>query len=121
SFTGASGAHPGVAANGLHINAYFGDVNGNGIIDPYTSASVTAASESGTTVTITAVNSFHVGDSVTITGITPTGYGGGTLTFANSTSFQYTAASGLGSATLASAKAYLNNSSLDLIAVNNVA
>ena len=72
--------------------------------------SITAASEgtgsSSTTVTVSAANNFSAGEVVNISGIAPTGYDGNvTITAAGSTSFAYTAASGLGSATLSSATA----------------
>jgi hypothetical protein len=83
----------------------------NGLIDTSTAISttqvaITAASESGTTVTITTAtpSGFTMGEQLVITGISPSGYDGQvTVTSASGTTFTYTAASGLGSATLSSA------------------
>ena len=71
------------------------------------SAAITAASESGTTVTITsAVTGILVGNNVVIAGVTPAGYNGTfVVTGTGRPTFTYTAASGLGTATLPSATA----------------
>jgi hypothetical protein len=74
------------------------------------SAAISAASEMSTTVTITtaAANGFAVGQHVTIAGITPAGYDGTfTITSVNAAArtFTYTAAAGLGAATLNTARA----------------
>jgi large repetitive protein len=64
---------------------------------------IQSASESGTTVTITttSANNFVPGQTVTIAGISPSGYDGNfTITGTGSNNFTYTAASGLGTATL---------------------
>ncbi len=69
---------------------------------------ISAASESGTTVTVStsSPNNYAVGQLVTISGISPSGYDG---TFAiagvSGNTFTYTAASGLGSATVTGATA----------------
>ena len=89
------------------------EVNGSGTIDATTAISttqaiITAASESGTTVTITTskAHGFAVGQKVGITGITPVGYDGQvTLLTASGSTFTYTAAAGLGAATLSNAAA----------------
>jgi hypothetical protein len=67
----------------------------------FTPPSISSASESGTTVTITVSTTnpagLVVGGTVTIAGVTPTGYNGTFLVTAilSSTTFQYTTASGL--------------------------
>ena len=71
---------------------------------------ITAASWSNNTVTITAANDFHVGQPVTISGITgsllPVGYDGAfTVTSATSTSFTYALTTNPGTATLGGATA----------------
>jgi hypothetical protein len=69
---------------------------------------ISAASESGTTVTITTTSptDFVSGQKVTIAGIAPSGYDGDvTITVTDSTHFTYTVASGLGTATLTGATA----------------
>src|SRR5262249_29104916 len=69
---------------------------------------ITSASETGTTVTITTstAHDFVVGQQVDIAGISPSGYDGTfTVTGVSGSTFTYTAASGLGSATLTSATA----------------
>jgi hypothetical protein len=66
-----------------------------------TSATITDASETGTTVTITANNSFVPGQAVVIAGVAPNGFNGTftiTSVAANGSSFTYTAAPGLGTA-----------------------
>jgi hypothetical protein len=81
------------------------------VTDPDTFMTVTAASESGTTVTITTTDpiSFTVGQSVVIAGITPSGYDGTfTITAVSGSTFTYTAASALGSATLSGATAAIS-------------
>jgi hypothetical protein len=82
------------------------------VSDPDTFMTVAAANESGTTVTITTTdaNSFTIGETVVIAGITPSGYDGSfTITGTpTSTTFTYTAASGLGSATLSGATAAIS-------------
>lgn len=67
----------------------------------WTSTSITAASESGTTVTITSTLNPGITGVAVITGMTPTEYNGTWIVTASSpTSFQYTnTASGLGAAT----------------------
>jgi len=66
------------------------------------SAAITAASESGTTVTITsAVTGILTGSNVVIAGITPAGYNGTfAVTGTGSGTFTYTAAASLGAATV---------------------
>lgn len=67
---------------------------------------VASASEAGTTVTVTttAANTFVTGQSVTVSGITPSGYNGTfQVTVVNSTTFTYTDASGLGAAVVTGA------------------
>jgi large repetitive protein len=89
------------------------EVNGSGSIDTSTAISTTqvpisAASESGTTATLTvaspaSVSVLSVGELVVVTGITPSGYDGQfSITGINTTNntFTYTAASGLGSGTV---------------------
>ncbi len=72
--------------------------------------SILGASESGTTVTITTVspNDYAVGQKVTIAGVTsnPTGYNGDfIITGVSGNTFTYTAAAGLGAATVTGATA----------------
>ena len=63
-------------------------------------AAITAASETGATVTITAVNTYKVGEQVTIAGMTPAGYNGTfTITSATPGNFTYTTVAGLAEAT----------------------
>ena len=64
-------------------------------------APITAISESGTTVTVTAANSFAVGDYVYISGTTNADYNGGlaVLTAATATQFKFTGTAGMGTAT----------------------
>jgi hypothetical protein len=58
-------------------------------------AAITNATSSGTTVTITANNSFARGQTVTVAGISPATYNGGfPILMANSTSFTYTDTAG---------------------------
>jgi hypothetical protein len=85
-----------------------------------TQASITAAAESGTTVTINtaAPHGFTVGQQVVIAGITPSGYDGPvTITGVASTTFTYTAASGLGSGSLLNATATAANVPYSLLDV----
>ena len=81
------------------------------------SAAITAASESGTTVTITsAVTGILVGSNVVIAGVSPAGYSGTfVVTGTGSGTFTYTAASGLGTATLASATAVADTSECGMV------
>jgi hypothetical protein len=81
------------------------------------SAAITAASESGTTVTITsAVTGILVGNNVVIAGVTPAGYSGTfVVTGTGSGTFTYTAASGLGTATLSSATAIADTSECGMV------
>jgi hypothetical protein len=88
---------------GVDTSTAVGVFNGTGV-----PASISAASESGTTVTITtsAAHGFLLGQNVIIAGITPAGYDGSVIvTSVTATKFTYTAAAGLGSATLSSATA----------------
>ena len=67
-------------------------------------SAITSASESGTTVTITSASNptgVLVGSNVTVTGVSVTGYNGifAVTAIPTSTTFQYTAASGLGAGT----------------------
>jgi hypothetical protein len=65
---------------------------------------ITAASWSGSTVTITANNNFQVGNTVDVQGISPTGYNGQfTIVTASATQFTYALASNPGSATVTGA------------------
>lgn len=69
---------------------------------------VSAASESGTTVslTVSSIVGYSVGQSVFVSGISPSGYTGYfTLTSVSGTTLQYTAAASLGAATPSGAKA----------------
>jgi hypothetical protein len=71
-------------------------------------ANISAASEAGTTVTITtsAAHNLTTGQRVVIAGISPSGYDGTfTITVTDATHFTYAAASGLGTATLNNATA----------------
>ncbi len=73
------------------------------LVIPQYVAAITAASESGTTVTITAANGFKAGESVIIAGISPSGYDGTfTVKTATAKQFTYTATSGLGKAAVQS-------------------
>ncbi len=66
---------------------------------------ITAASETGTQVTITAANAFADGQQVTIAGILPAGYDGTfTLTSASATQFTYSGPAHLAAAVLGSAR-----------------
>jgi hypothetical protein len=73
-----------------------------------TATTVTAATESGTTVTLTMASNagFFTGQTVNVTGITPSGYdlSGVAVTTSGTTKLTYTAGSGLGTGTLSSAK-----------------
>ena len=101
AFTATTGSIPGCAAGVSSCAAGIASICGG------PSAAITAASESGTTVTITsAVTGILVGNNVVIAGVTPAGYSGTfAVTGTGSGTFTYTAASGLGTATLASATA----------------
>jgi autotransporter-associated beta strand protein len=75
---------------------------------PAAGMAITAATETGTTVTVSTVaaNGFQTGQLVTIAGITPTGYDGTfPVTVINANTFTYTAAPNLGAATLNGATA----------------
>jgi cyclophilin family peptidyl-prolyl cis-trans isomerase len=72
------------------------------------SVGISSISESGTTVTVTTANAvpFTNGESVTISGVTPSGYNGTfTVTVTGTNTFTYTAASGLAAATTTGATA----------------
>ena len=83
---------------GMNINS--NTANDDLLSTPGTASyAVSAATETGTTVTITtsAANTFAAGQQVTVSGITPTGYNGLVTigSILNSTQFTYTAAAGL--------------------------
>ena len=89
------------------------EINAAGGVDSSTAistsqAAITGAAETGTTVTITTATAhgFTVGEQVVVTGITPAGYDGlVTITAVTATTFQYSAAASLATATLSNAAA----------------
>lgn len=74
--------------------AVWGGTNNNSIIISYTlpgsTASITAASGNGTTITYTAQNTFNAGDPVQITGVTPSSYNVTGVVGPNPTSTSFT-------------------------------
>lgn len=98
------------------------ELNGTG---PGTPVAITAASETGTTVTITTAtpDGFQNGEMVTIDGISPPGYSGTfPITVLDATHFTYTAPASLGAATLSSAVAIpaIGHGALENLSGNNI-
>jgi hypothetical protein len=107
---------PNPALGSIGVTVYIDEVTPNGTLVQSLALptadsqqfSISAASETGTTVTITTASptDYLVGQTVTIAGITPAGYDGDfVITGVSGNTFTYTAAASLGTATVTGATA----------------
>ena len=102
AFDGSGHMTQSVDGNGHTMSYAWSGNNMTAMVSPIgVLGSITAASWSGNVVTITASNSLSVGDTVSISGMTPSGYNGVfTVATASSTTFTYALTSNPGTATV---------------------